>query len=28
MSLAVLTERAHVALDAYVADLAWSPDSN
>ncbi|MEJ0036318.1 MAG: WD40 repeat domain-containing protein [Gammaproteobacteria bacterium] len=26
MSLAVLTERAHVALDAYVADLAWSPD--
>src|SRR4051812_12929870 len=27
MSLATLTERAHVALDAYVADLAWSPDS-
>jgi len=27
MSLAVLTERAHVALDAYVADIAWSPDS-
>src|SRR5262245_60192190 len=26
MSLAVLTEGAHVALDAYVADLAWSPD--
>ncbi len=25
MSLATLTERAHVALDAYVADLAWSP---
>jgi WD40 repeat protein len=24
---AMLTERAHVALDAYVADLAWSPDS-
>jgi WD40 repeat protein len=27
MSLSVLTERAHVALDAYVADLTWSPDS-
>jgi len=27
MSLATLTERTHVALDAYVADLAWSPDS-
>jgi WD40 repeat protein len=26
MSLATLTERAQVALDAYVADLAWSPD--
>jgi WD40 repeat protein len=26
MSGAVLTERAHVALDAYIADLAWSPD--
>src|SRR5690348_2459412 len=26
MSLAVLTERANVALDAYIADLAWSPD--
>ncbi len=26
MSLAALTERAHVTLDAYVADLAWSPD--
>jgi WD40 repeat protein len=26
MSLAVLTERAHVALDAYIADLTWSPD--
>src|SRR5262245_31889800 len=24
---AVLNERAHVALDAYVADLTWSPDS-
>jgi WD40 repeat protein len=26
MSLAVLTERANVALDAYIADLAWSPE--
>jgi WD40 repeat protein len=26
MSRAVLTERANVALDAYVADVAWSPD--
>lgn len=26
MSLATLTERAQVALDAYVADVAWSPD--
>ena len=28
MSLAVLTERANLALDAYVADLTWSPDGN
>ena len=27
MSLAVLTERVNIALDAYIADLAWSPDS-
>ena len=28
MSVAVLTQRANLALDAYVADLAWSPDSS
>ena len=28
MSLTVLTERTSLALDAYVADLAWSPDSS
>jgi len=27
MTLATLTERASLALDAYIADLAWSPDS-
>src|SRR5690348_5490087 len=27
MTLAVLSERASLALDAYVADLAWSRDS-
>jgi WD40 repeat protein len=28
MSTAVLNERANVALDAYIVDLAWSPDGN